>query len=253
MALGPPFAGFLSDKCAKFSQVIYSRSSYTIDEGSFALYFMCMNKKNILNRRFKNNSYTNVTLKLVIINALVYLLTSMLYPRSAYYLAMIPSFVLHGYIWQLFTYMFVHGGFSHLLFNMLSLYLFGTMVEQRVGTKEFLLFYLLAGLFSGILSFISYLLAGTNVILVGASGAIYGVLLMFAVFYPYARVFVFGLIPLRAPILVIIYTGIELYSQVFSRGGNVAHLTHLSGLLFAYLYCRIRMKINPIDVFKRTL
>ncbi len=238
--------------CVKNAQGEYSCSSYTIDERSFALYFMCMNKKKILNRRFRDNSYKNVTLKLVIINALVYLLTSMVYPRSAYYLAMIPSFVLGGYIWQPFTYMFVHGGFSHLLFNMISLYLFGTMVEQRVGTKEFLLFYLLAGTFSGLVSFVSYLLAGTNVILVGASGAIYGVLFMFAVFYPYARIFVFGIIPLRAPTLVILYTGIELYSQVFSRGGNVAHLTHLSGLLFAYLYSTFRMKINPIDVFRRT-
>ena len=252
MALRHPIAGCSLFGCAKITHLIYLRSSYTIDERPFALYFMCMNKKNILNRRFKNNSYSNVTLKLVIINALIYLLTSYVYPRSAYYLAMIPSFVLGGYIWQPFTYMFVHGGFSHLLFNMLSLYLFGTMVEQRVGSREFLLFYLLAGLFSGIISFISYLLAGTNVILVGASGAIYGVLLMFAVFYPFARVFVFGLIPLRAPTLVILYTGIELYSQVFSRGGNVAHLTHLSGLLFAYLYCLVRMKINPIDVFRRT-
>jgi len=127
------------------------------------------------------------------------------------------------------------------------------MVERRVGSKEFLMFYLLAGFFSGVVSFVSYLLAGTNVILVGASGAIYGVLLMFAVFYPYARIFVFGLIPVRAPLLVVLYTIIELYSQVFGSGGNVAHLTHLSGLLFAYLYCRIRMRINPIEVFKRTL
>ncbi|MDD3902986.1 MAG: rhomboid family intramembrane serine protease [Sphaerochaeta sp.] len=212
-----------------------------------------MNKQSILNRKFRDSSYTNITLKLVIINALVYLLTAYLYPRSAYYLAMIPSFVLHGYVWQVFTYMFVHGGFSHLLFNMLSLFIFGSMVERRVGSKEFLMFYLLAGFFSGVVSFVSYLLAGTNVILVGASGAIYGVLLMFAVFYPYARIFVFGLIPVRAPLLVVLYTIIELYSQVFGSGGNVAHLTHLSGLLFAYLYCRIRMRINPIEVFKRTL
>jgi membrane associated rhomboid family serine protease len=166
---------------------------------------------------------------------------------------MIPSFVLHGYIWQFFTYMFVHGGFSHIFFNMLSLFIFGTMVEQRVGSKEFLLFYLLTGVVSGILSFLCYLAAGTNVVLVGASGAIYGVLLMFAVFYPYARVFIFGLIPIRAPVLVVLYAFIELSSQVFGAGGNVAHLTHLSGLLFAYLYCRIRMKINPIDVWKRTM
>ena len=189
----------------------------------------------------------------VVINALIYLLTAFLYPRSAYYLAMIPSFVLNGYLWQLFTYMFVHGSFNHLLFNMLSLFIFGSMVEKRIGSKEFLLFYLLTGLFGGIASFVSYYLAGTNVILVGASGAIYGVMLMFAVFYPYSVIFVFGFIPVRAPILVILYAIIELSSHVFGRGGNVAHLTHLSGLVFGYLYCRIRMRINPIDVFKRTL
>ncbi len=154
---------------------------------------------------------------MVIINVLVYLVTSMVYPRLTYYIAMIPSLVLRGYLWQPFTYMFVHGGFSHLLFNMLSLFIFGSMVERRIGSKEFLLFYLLTGLFSGIISFFSYYLAGTNVILVGASGAIYGVLLMFAVFYPYSVIFVFGLIPIRAPILVILYALIELSSHVFWR------------------------------------
>ena len=76
---------------------------------------------------------------------------------------------------------------------------------------------------------------------------------MFAVFFPYSRIYVFGILPVRAPILVVVYALIELYSQVFSRGGSVAHLTHLSGLVIAYLYCRIRMRINPFDVFKRTL
>ncbi len=226
---------------------------FSIDDTRIRLYCMRMKTGNILNRRFRDTTYRNFTLKLVIINVFVFLLTSTIYPRSTYYLAMIPSFVLHGYVWQVFTYMFVHGGFSHLLFNMLSLFIFGSMVERRIGSKEFLLFYLLTGLFSGILSFISYYIAGTNVVLVGASGAIFGVLLMFAVFYPYSVIFVFGIIPVRAPILVILYAIIELWSQVFSTGGNIAHLTHLSGLLFAYLYCRIRMRINPVEVFKRTL
>lgn len=234
----------LLERCAKFAQLTLSLSLYTV---------YLMKKSTILNRRFRDTTYKNVTLKLVIINVLVYLVTSMIYPRLTYYLAMIPSFVLSGYLWQLFTYMFVHAGFSHLLFNMLSLFIFGSMVERRVGSKEFLLFYLLTGLFSGIASFISYYLAGTNVILVGASGAIYGVLLMFAVFYPYSVIFIFGLIPIKAPILVILYAIIELYSQVFGAGGNVAHLTHLSGLVFAYLYCRIRMRISPLEVFRRTL
>ncbi len=210
-------------------------------------------KPSILNRRFKNNSYRNATLKIVIVNVLVYLLTHHLYRRSLYYLAMIPGFVLRGWLWQFFTYMFVHANFSHLLFNMLSLYIFGSMVERRIGTNEFLLFFGITGTLSGVVSFISYYLAGTNVILVGASGALYGVLLMFAVFFPYSVIYVFGILPIRAPVLVIIYALIELYSQVFSRGGSIAHLTHLSGLVIAYLYCRIRMRINPLEVFRRTL
>lgn len=211
-------------------------------------------KPTILNRRFKNDSYKRYTLSLVVINALVFFLTEFVMPKSAAYLAMNPVLVVNGYVWQPFTYMFVHGGFNHLFFNMLSLFIFGSMVEKRTGSKEFLLFYLLTGLFSGLVSFGFYWATGLyRTFLVGASGAIYGVLLMFAVFYPYSVIFLFGFIPVRAPVLIILYTGIELFSQVFGTGGNVAHLTHLSGLLFGYLYCRIRMRINPIDVFKRTL
>ncbi|HPZ15448.1 MAG TPA: rhomboid family intramembrane serine protease [Sphaerochaeta sp.] len=212
-----------------------------------------MRSPSIINRRFKDNTYKNFTLVIVVINAILYLVTEFIYPRATIYLAMIPSLVLRGWLWQFVTYMFVHSGFSHILFNMLSLYIFGSMVEKRIGSKEFLLFYLLTGTLSGVVSFISYVLAGTNVILVGASGAIYGVLLMFAVFFPYSLIYVFGILPVRAPVLVIVYALIELYSQVFGRGGNIAHLAHLSGLVIAYLYCRIRMRINPIEVFKRTL
>ncbi|MDY4611779.1 MAG: rhomboid family intramembrane serine protease [Sphaerochaetaceae bacterium] len=207
-------------------------------------------KDSFLNRRMRY-SYTNVTLKLVIINVLVFFLTEFIYPRSVYYLAMIPSFVLHGYVWQLFTYMFVHGGFSHVLFNMLGLYIFGSMVERRIGSREFLLFYLLTGTLSGIFSFVAYLLAGVNVVLVGASGALYAVMLMFAVLYPYAVVYVFGLIPMRAPLLVAVYFVIELVSQFTGLNGGVAHLTHLGGLLFAYLYCLVRMRIDPVKEWRR--
>lgn len=197
-------------------------------------------------------SQDHVTEKLIIVNALVYL-ACMIVRNLEYYLALIPGFVLEGYVWQFFTYMFVHGSVSHLFFNMLSLYIFGTVVERELGSKEFLLFYCLVGLFGGIFSFVCYYIAGVNVMLVGASGAIYGVLLLFAVFFPYARIFIFGIIPVRAPVLIILYTAIELYSQVFALGGNVAHLTHLAGLLGAYLYCLARLKINPIKVFKESL
>lgn len=192
---------------------------------------------------------TGMTEKLIVANLAVFVLCAAI-PRLEYYLAMIPGFVLHGWVWQLFTYMFVHGGVTHIFFNMLSLYIFGRAVEYKLGSNEFLLFYLAVGLGSGIFSFLVYVLMGWNVILVGASGAIYGVLLLFAVFYPYARIFVFGLLPVRAPVLVVIYTAIELYSEVFGVRGGISHLTHLGGLLVAYLYCLVRLRIDPIQVFR---
>lgn len=196
-------------------------------------------------------TYTHVTETLIIINVLVFLLTEFIYPKSVYYLAMIPSFVLHGYVWQLFTYMFVHGGFSHILFNMLGLYIFGSMVERRIGSKEFLLFYLLTGTLSGVFSFVAYLLAGTNVVLLGASGALYAVMLLFSVLYPYAVVYVFGLLPIRAPLLVVIYFLFELFSQMSGANGGASHLTHLGGLLFAYIYCLVRLRLNPLQEWRR--
>lgn len=195
---------------------------------------------------------SHVTEKLIIANAIVFLLTA-IFRNLQFHLALIPSFVLHGCLWQFFTYMFVHGGVSHLFFNMLSLFIFGTVVERELGSREFLMFYLVVGTFSGIMSFLCYFVAGVNVMLVGASGAIYAVLFLFAVFFPYSRIYLFGILPVRAPVLIILYIGIELYSQVFAMGGNVAHLTHLAGLLGAYLYCVIRLRIKPFRVFRESL
>jgi membrane associated rhomboid family serine protease len=209
-------------------------------------------KNTIINKRFKY-SYSNATLYLVIVNAIVFMITNTVWPNGVYYLSMIPSFVLHGYVYQFVTYMFVHGSFSHILFNMLSLYIFGSALEKRIGTKEFLLFYFVVGTLAGIASFFFYYLAGENAVLLGASGAIYGVLFLFAVFFPFAKIYIFGLIPIKAPLLIVIYFFIEVFSQVSGASGGVAHLTHLSGLFFGVLYCFFRMNLNPFEVWKRTL
>lgn len=203
-----------------------------------------------LNRKFRY-SYTNITFKLIAVNIGVFIVTS-LFPRLYAYIAMIPQLVIQrGWYWQLFTYMFVHANFSHILFNMLGLFIFGMPVERELGSKEFLLFYLLTGFLSGAFSLFFYFISATNVILVGASGAIYAVLFSFAVLYPYARVFIFGLLPIRAPLLIALYTAIEIFSQLTGRGGGVAHLTHLAGFAFAYLYFILRLKINPMDRWRR--
>jgi len=165
---------------------------------------------------------------------------------------MIPSLIIQKfYIWQFVTYMFTHGGFSHILFNMLGLFFFGMQVERRIGSYEFLLFYLLTGVLAGILSFVIYYLTGSyNVILLGASGSIFAILFAFAVYFPNAQIYIMGIFPIRAPLLVIGYTVLELFSQVTSARTGVAHLTHLAGFAFAYLYFIIRLRINPIDSFK---
>jgi len=206
--------------------------------------------RTFLNRKFRY-TYNNVTLYLIFINAAFFIL-AFINPRINNYLAMIPPLITqrHWY-WQLFTYMFVHGSFGHLFFNMLGLYMFGMPVERRLGSREFLLFYLLVGTLSGIFSFIAYLLAGQAFILVGASGAIYGLLLAFAVLYPRARVLLFGIIPIRAPVLVVGYTFLEIFNQVSGSRQGVAHLTHLAGFAFAYLYFVVRLKINPLQEWRR--
>ena len=207
---------------------------------------------NILNRKFRY-SFTNVTLSLIVVNVIVYLLTR-LFPSSYEYLALVPARIYHNHwYWQFITYMFTHSyaSLNHILFNMLGLFMFGTMVERRVGSKEFLLFYLLTGTLSGIFSYVSYYLTNTNVYLIGASGAVYAVVFAYAVLYPHARILVFWFIPMRAPVLVLVYTAIELFNQVFGVSGGVAHLTHLAGFGFAFLYFLVRLKINPIEEWRR--
>ena len=200
---------------------------------------------NILNRRMRYVFWPNMIPALIAVNIVLFALSAFIYPRLTYILSLVPSFVYYGHwYWQFFTYMFMHGGVWHLLFNMLALYMFGMPVSRSIGSNEFLFFYLLIGTLSGIASFFSFLLSGHNYILLGASGAIYGVMLLFSVFYPHAVVYLFGAIPIRAPMLMVIYFLIEFLGAVSSYGG-VAHATHLFGLLFAFIYCLVRFRIKP--------
>lgn len=147
--------------------------------------------------------------------------------------------------WQFFTYMFVQVSPMHLISNMLVLIIFGQVLERSVGTREFLLYYLLCGTLSGITAYFIYILTGQwGVVLLGASGAIYSLLMLFATLYPNSRVYIFGIIPVRAPILVLLYFVIDFVGQFRSDG--IAHSVHLLGLLFGFLYILIRMKINPL-------
>lgn len=207
---------------------------------------------NIIRKRF-NYVYSNACLVLIGLNCLVFIITY-LNPDLKVYLGLCPALVLKNkFFWQFLTYMFIHGGAFHLLGNMIGLFFFGMATERALGTKEFLLLYFLCGILSGGLSFIYYITKGQYVVfLIGASGALYSVLFAFAVIYPRTRVFIWGVIPIPSPLMVIGYAAIELFSQFTGREGNVAHYTHLFGFLVAYLYFLLRLGVNPLKVWQDT-
>lgn len=183
---------------------------------------------------------------LIAINVFVFALKFILGSAMDGYLAMTPILVLSGFFWQPLTYMFVHANLTHLLVNMLGLLFFGTAVEKELGSKEFLFYFLLTGFLAGVFSFAAYLFTGgANIPFVGASGAIFAVLLAFATLQPNAQVLIWGIIPMRAPLMVLGYTLIELFSQAFGFMNGIAHLTHLAGFAFGWLYFLVRFGVNP--------
>jgi membrane associated rhomboid family serine protease len=204
---------------------------------------------NILRKPFRYN-YTNIALMLIGLNVLVFL--GELFIRNwdvARNLSMNPLFIALGRrYWQFITYMFVHDtrSFSHIIFNMLALFIFGSQVERRIGSLEFLLYYLLTGILAGIFSFVVYWLTGSyGVFLMGASGAVFAVQLAYAVLFPRSVLYLWGILPLRAPVMVLGFTALEVVLMFTGLGGNVAHFTHLAGFGFGWLYMVIRFGINP--------
>jgi membrane associated rhomboid family serine protease len=194
--------------------------------------------------------FWNSAFILIGINLLVYLLT-VLYPDLSKYLSLNPLFVIQGSMyWQIFTYQFVHGSFSHLFFNMLALFFFGVSVERRTGSKEFLLLYLVAGTLCGLFSFVLYVITGTwYVFLMGASGAIFALLLAYAALYPDSVILIWGIIPIPAPLLVLGYAAIEVFNMLTGANQGVAHSTHLIGFAVGWTYFLVRFGINPARVW----
>ncbi|MDR0444169.1 MAG: rhomboid family intramembrane serine protease [Treponema sp.] len=161
-------------------------------------------------------------------------------------MAMIPLTVMHGWVWTFVTYMFLHGGFSHIFFNMFGLMIFGVQVERQMGSREFLLYYFLTGILAGLFSFgLYYVTRNYRVALMGASGALFAVQLAYAVFFPDAIIYIWAIIPLRAPVMVLGYTALELIFSVTARNSGVAHFTHLAGFGVGWLYFLIRFGISP--------
>lgn len=206
--------------------------------------------KNLFFRKPFEYKFFNASLWIIAINVFVFILTS-LYPQLKTYLSLnVVLIVRHKMYWQFLTYMFTHANISHLIFNMFGILFFGVNLEKAIGSKEFVLFYLVCGVLCGVLSFTGYYFTGGyRIFLLGASGAVYAILFAYAVVFPRSIIYIWGLLPIPAPILVLIYTVIEIFSQVFSSS-NVAHLTHLFGFLIAWIYFVVRMGIHPIKIWK---
>ncbi|MBI5114930.1 rhomboid family intramembrane serine protease [Candidatus Poribacteria bacterium] len=152
--------------------------------------------------------------------------------------------VLQGMIWQLVTYMFLHYDLFHLLFNMLALWMFGSDVEEELSTRQFLRFYFFTGIGAGLLSFLTSI--GVNTVTIGASGAIFGILVAFGMLFPNRIVLVFFFFPMRAKNFVILFGAIELWMTLSAgpRMGGVARFAHLGGMLFGYLYLKFGDRIR---------
>ena len=157
-------------------------------------------------------------------------------------------------LWQPATYMFLHGGVFHIVFNMLALWMFGTELERVWGTRYFLKFYFVTGIGAGALTVLfAYLpfafaqqLQGANII--GASGAIYGLLLAYALYFPDRPIYMYFIVPVPAKVFVAIMGAIAFLSSLGESGG-VANATHLGGLAVGYLFLKSG-RIHPLSELK---
>jgi membrane associated rhomboid family serine protease len=153
-------------------------------------------------------------------------------------LGLMPSQVIgHGWIWQLVTYMFLHGGFFHILLNMLALWMFGSELEHLWGSKRFLQYYFITGIGAGLTN--TLVQPHSTIPIIGASGAIYGLLLAYGMYFPDRRIYLWLIVPIPAKYFVIIFGGLEFISAFSRNPDGVAHIAHLGGILFGFLYLRL--------------
>ncbi|HYD52098.1 MAG TPA: rhomboid family intramembrane serine protease [Gemmatimonadaceae bacterium] len=173
-------------------------------------------------------------LRILIANVVVFFVQWTM-PLVEDYLAFVPRFALTR-PWSLVTYMFLHsrGSFGHILFNMLSLYFFGSRLEARLGGQRFLQLYFVSGLTAAVISAVF----AFNSPIIGASGAVYGVMYGFAHFWPRDRIYIWGVLPIEARWLVLLSIGLALFFIRTGGQSNVAHFAHLGGVAGGFLYLK---------------
>ncbi len=183
------------------------------------------------------SALTPMVKNLIIANFAVFMLQAFFNNLIVAWFAFIPREAVLGLqVWRFFTYMFLHEGFTHILFNMFGLWMFGTQIERLWGGRPFLIYYFICGL-GGAFTYGLFNLAGLNayIPMLGASGAIFGILLAYGLSFPDSIILVFMVIPMKAKYTVILFGLMELLAAP-RGGGGVAHIAHLGGMLTGYLY-----------------
>lgn len=198
---------------------------------------------------------TPVVKKLMIINGSIFLLQQLTgiftntSPLEYYFGLSHVGFILEFKLWQVFTYMFLHGGWMHIIFNLLALWMFAGELEQVWGSRLFLRFYIYsgigAGLFISLLNFVLYSKFGATGVTIGASGALYAILLAYGMTWPNREILLWFVIPIKMKYLVIGFGIFEFFgtlSTASGAGGNVSHIGHLGGLISGFIFMYVMSK-----------
>ncbi len=192
---------------------------------------------------------TPVVKKLIIANIAVFVV-QILFSRVFHiylspYLGLVPKYVYTRFaVWQIFSYLFLHGSFFHILINMFVLWMFGSELERYWGSREFLFYYFITGVGAGIFSIIADL--NSTIPIIGASGAIYGVLTAFGMIFPNRLIYIYFIIPIRAKYFVIIIGIITFLSAFSSSATGIAHFAHLGGMVIGFIYLKKNIRLKYI-------
>jgi membrane associated rhomboid family serine protease len=155
------------------------------------------------------------------------------------YFGLVPALITREFmVWQFVTYMFLHGGVFHIFFNMLTLYMFGNDLERYWGTRRFLNYYFITGIGAGVCSWIVSM--NSMAVTIGASGALYGLLLAYGMLYPNRIVYLNFLLPVKVKWLVLIMGAVAFFSSVSGSEPGVANIAHLGGMLVGYIFLKGR-------------
>lgn len=204
-----------------------------------------------------------LVLYLIAANIVAFILQALLGDAFTYTFSLVPAYAFSGAVWQFVTYMFMHGGFLHITINMFVLFIFGGMVERELGVKKFIMLYFISGIGSAFV-YLGLTWAFTDPLLLpmtamipmlGASGAVFGLLTAYAFLHPRNWVF-FWFIPIPAALLVVAFAALEFFSGVFGLDPGTANFGHLGGIIFGLLlmlywrYKKRRQKTQIVQDFE---